>query len=853
MKNSDLLTLFGDAPEKVLSYLFDRLPVGTAVIDREFRLRRCNPTWAEFIERYTPSAASDALPGVSLFDLEPGTEDVLKPLFAPVFAGEIVRQEGIRLESDGIVSYWDVVLVPLEVDGEVVAALDVSMDVTSHMLSQQKLENTLQALQESEANLRAMLENAQGYAIYRAAVDLDHPFLGRVILVSPSMREVAGVEDIYDFTSWFSNIHPDDEARVIAANQRAIENGVSFDEEMRFYNKQRDEWRWVHTVSNPTIDENGRLTHFNGMTIDITEQKQAQEALSNINQTLERQVAQRTQEIEQRNNELEVLYQADEELLQHLELDAILQSLVDVAVNALQADKSSIMVWDAAHEHLMVRASHGFHPHTLTQMSFGSNEGSVGRAATTGELIVVEDAQLNEQVIKRIIEAEDIRSFMHFPITVGQKIFGVFNVNYVETHRFSKTEQRLFMALAQRAALAIENARLYLAEQRRRQVAESLRGIVRILNSSHPLPEILDYIVTQASQLINADICTLHHIDYAESFVRIEASHGLPEAVQDIDGFPLLSSRSDELILKREVVAVSNQAPPVLDPMMESELDPRVRRWRAALTATYPAFLAVPLIVADEVYGSLVFHFGRHLNFDQETIDLAMSLSEQAALAIDNAGLRIQAEQAAVSAERNRLARDLHDAVTQTLFSTSLIADVLPRIWERDPEMGQAKLSELRELTRGALAEMRTLLLELRPATLTEVSLAELLRQLTQAIGGRSRLPIELIITGERPLPPETQIALYRIAQEALNNISKHASASQVTLTVDFLPQSVRLTIADNGRGFNPDDISHTSLGLGIMQERAQKIGAELTIHSQIGEGTTVTVHCPIANERGES
>ncbi|MBE2223527.1 MAG: sensor histidine kinase, partial [Anaerolineae bacterium] len=112
----------------------------------------------------------------------------------------------------------------------------------------------------------------------------------------------------------------------------------------------------------------------------------------------------------------------------------------------------------------------------------------------------------------------------------------------------------------------------------------------------------------------------------------------------------------------------------------------------------------------------------------------------------------------------------------------------------------------------------------------------------------RSRLPIALSIEGERPLPPEIQIALYRIAQESLNNISKHAGASQVTLNLAFSTQTVRLTIADNGRGFNPDDITHASLGLGIMRERAQKIGADLTIHSQIGVGTTITVQCPVTS-----
>ena len=155
------------------------------------------------------------------------------------------------------------------------------------------------------------------------------------------------------------------------------------------------------------------------------------------------------------------------------------------------------------------------------------------------------------------------------------------------------------------------------------------------------------------------------------------------------------------------------------------------------------------------------------------------AIAGQLSVAVENAYLFEKAEDVAIAAERNRLARDLHDAVTQTLFSASLIAEVLPRIWERDPDEGARRLAELRELTRGALAEMRTLLLELRPATLTESSLAELLRQLAQAIGGRSRLPIALHIAGERALPPETQIALYRIAQEALNNVGKHAGANR--------------------------------------------------------------------------
>ena len=141
----------------------------------------------------------------------------------------------------------------------------------------------------------------------------------------------------------------------------------------------------------------------------------------------------------------------------------------------------------------------------------------------------------------------------------------------------------------------------------------------------------------------------------------------------------------------------------------------------------------------DEIFGGLMLYYVEARKFSAEEIELAVMFGDQAVLAIENARLRAQAERTAVAAERNRIARDLHDSVTQTLFSATLIAEVLPKLTQRDSEEGSRRLEELRQLTRGALAEMRTLLLELRPATLTEVSIEELLRQLTEAArGGRA-------------------------------------------------------------------------------------------------------------------
>jgi PAS domain S-box-containing protein len=204
--------------------------------------------------------------------------------------------------------------------------------------------------------------------------------------------------------------------------------------------------------------------------------------------------------------------------------------------------------------------------------------------------------------------------------------------------------------------------------------------------------------------------------------------------------------------------------------------------------------------------------------------------------------LASKAVEEAILAERTRLARDLHDAVTQTLFSASLIAEVLPELWLVDPEEARKSNEELRQLTRGALAEMRTLLLELRPATLTQARFPDLLNQLGEAVIGRARLPVDLVVEGNYELPPDVKVAFYRIAQESLNNIVKYSRATHVEMCIKLDCCNVHLEVKDNGVGFDPASIKPTSLGMRIMRERAEAIHAHFRVSSVPGQGTTVIV-----------
>lgn len=204
-----------------------------------------------------------------------------------------------------------------------------------------------------------------------------------------------------------------------------------------------------------------------------------------------------------------------------------------------------------------------------------------------------------------------------------------------------------------------------------------------------------------------------------------------------------------------------------------------------------------------------------------------------------------QAVENALVAERNRLARELHDAVTQTLFAASLIAEVLPDLWDMDEAEARNSTEELRQLTRGALAEMRTLLFELRPAALHQARLCDLLLQLSEVVMGRKGIPICLHISGDREIPSAVKVEMYRIVQESLNNIVKYSRATQVQIDVQLDSDYVHIEIKDNGIGFEPACVKPTSLGLRIMRERADSIRAQLDIASQPNLGTRITLTWP--------
>jgi PAS domain S-box-containing protein len=263
----------------------------------------------------------------------------------------------------------------------------------------------------------------------------------------------------------------------------------------------------------------------------------------------------------------------------------------------------------------------------------------------------------------------------------------------------------------------------------------------------------------------------------------------------------------------------------------------------AVLLEGVKSWMWVPMAIKNRFIGIIGIAHSERNYYTQHDTELAMTIANMASVALENSELYKHAQALAALQERQRLAQNLHDAVNQSLFSAGLIAEVLPRLWEIDLVETQHSLEDLRRLIRGAMAEMRALLAELRPATLTDSELGELLLLLGNAFTGRTNIPVDVTVSGESRFPAEIQIAFYRICQEALNNIAKHAKANKVEIDMNHTPLGLELHIRDNGRGFDTSVFKPSGhYGLKMMKERAEAAGANLTITSQPDLGTEITV-----------
>lgn len=557
------------------------------------------------------------------------------------------------------------------------------------------------------------------------------------------------------------------------------------------------------------------------------------------------------QDMEQRINdktiELTTLLNIQKALTTELHIDHVIQLIADGARKLTNTCFSTVYLLENGNFSLKVISGDqdmllpiGFEiPYYRTHLEV---------AFRAGIPIFINKRNNASKIFRRMFELSGTDSILIMPLISNQETIGMISVADKEDGELGSDDERLLRMFATIAIIALNNAHIYSQEQNRREeaergknIAEALRDILRILNSKMELQDILDYIASQSRDLLHSSSTMIRKIDYIKNTVITAASSNLPPEFEVIREIPFYPGGSERILKENKPVVVSNLKNSLGRYLDDPEdLSTPQRKWAKAIIKYYHSHFIIPLIINEELYGTLTFYYNQPTEFSEEDIYLGMTLGTQVSLAIENARLRSQEKEVAVAAERNRLAKDLHDAVTQTLFSATLIADVLPRLWERNQDEAKKRLEELRLLTRGALAEMRTLLLELRPSSIDDASFPELLKQLCDALNGRLRIPVNLQITGNPNLTPECKINFYRIAQEAMNNIAKHADATEVLVKYWVDENTIHLFIQDNGKGWDGTTAPSNHLGFNIMKERASSINAELEISSEIGIGTKI-------------
>ena len=539
-------------------------------------------------------------------------------------------------------------------------------------------------------------------------------------------------------------------------------------------------------------------------------------------------------EIDERTRALATLSAATAASSLMLDTQHVLESSLEGILVQLDLPAGGIFLREGEGGPHRLAATRGLSDRLRDQLAVYAGAGhSLARVAvTTGPIVLdlVAEGLLREGGVQEIAER---RYLMGVPLTARGETHGVLFVTSPNRDVLDDQVAQLLTTVGQQLGVAIQSQRLYRAQQRRAEQFRVISEVGRRITSFLEVEDVVREIVRPVHDRLGYTLVGIGLIE--GDTVVMKAGAGAC--------WENLGYRPPRFRIGRDGIVGQVAAEGTTILAADVSLDPRYMA--LADTAEIRSELAIALHTQDAVIGVLDVQSDRTNAFDDDDRVVLESLAAQAAIAIDNARLYARAREAATLEERNRLARDLHDAVSQTLWTASLLAEVVPDQVRDSPSEAMQSLDQLRQLTRGALAEMRMLLLELRPAALEQAELGDLLRQLADGVASRKNLHIHLGLQSHRQPPGETKVGLYRIAQEALNNAAKHSQAKQAWITLAGGEAAVVLEVRDNGRGFDPTQPSANGLGLNVMRERAQAIGGMLVVESAPGKGTRIAVRWP--------
>ncbi len=597
--------------------------------------------------------------------------------------------------------------------------------------------------------------------------------------------------------------------------------------------------RWLKWSIRALFDGNNKPSQYQAIAEDITEARQAEEMTRHYQASLALQVEERTRELAvanrslaRRADEIAAITGVAQALASTTQTGPVMQQVAELLSKLFDAHGVGISVYDLALETRTLVAWYPPNPAVVPQnlgIAQPIRESAYRRRLLNERrtVILAREAQTPEvDEVRQTLDRNDARSLVVIPMLAHSDVVGEIQLATQRAERqFAESDLWLMQTIAGQMAASLELGRLLASEQRERMRAEGLHEVVKGINRSLNPAVVMKTVLAELEKVTQHEGSSIWLRDGDDLWMAACTGITLPWAGLRVD--KSAPSAANEVIHARALVAID-----------DVRTDPRWVHWFDEYEAR--SWMGAPMIVEDEVIGVLCIE-RRLPGVRSADAGPLQALADSAAIAVYNARLFNQVQAVAATAERERLARDLHDAVTQTIFSASILAEALPLQLKTQPHRAQATLDKLQLLTRGALAEMRSLLFELRPGGLSEASLEILIHHLADALSGKSSVATQVTArwSGVR-VPADVQETFYRVAQEAMNNIAKHAGATSASFYLSDEADSITLQIEDNGRGFDPTTPRPGHFGLKIMQERADAIGARLTIDTGPGAGTRV-------------
>ncbi len=471
-------------------------------------------------------------------------------------------------------------------------------------------------------------------------------------------------------------------------------------------------------------------------------------------------------------------------------------------------------------------------------------EGIIAWIMQSGEPVLVDDLWQEPTLATEPATRTSLRSVIAVPLKSRDEVLGFMYLADPQDNRFTHHDLELLTAISSEVGVAIENARLHQDVARQLRIEQRLNEVAEKITSELELDRILPKVLQIAGELIGADGGVIGLFDQEQDVIRYPYLHNLPQELVSV-------TVSKEAGLTGEVMAAGR-------PLVIEDYSTYANAVPAFVEAGVTSVVGVPLASGDRTFGTLsLFSLGGTKRFSERDVAILAGIGHQAGIAVENAylyeNLRFYVQQItrAQEAERKRIARELHDDTIQSLVVLSRRIEALTAPGERLPEAVIQRLQELQELTGNVIQGVRRFSQDLRPSTLDDLGLVPTLEGLTTDLIQRDGIQAALQVLGDkRRLSPEGELALFRIAQEAFNNVKRHAQATRVLTTVVFTDDAVRMTIKDDGKGFKApahtgDLAASGKLGLIGMYERARLLGGTLVVQSEPGRGTAVVVSIP--------